>query len=204
MMYLLTGAAESDDGMRYIAVRDAIVSIPGNVTRRPQLVTRSFRPSQPLAEVPSAALHQQAQCPQPAHKMPLRRPGKSSGWLSMSTGGTEPDSWTGVTHPVALPPRATTLAPRHEPQSPSPSHRHPHRHHPTVRRIAPDCIDGINQAASFLSTRTVAGPIADHGTAGHHRGAPLGTIWGRHVLHRGEQSARRLLACTAAAPGFDL
>lgn len=42
MTYLLTGAAESDDGMRYIEVRDAIVSIPGNVTRRPQLVTRSF------------------------------------------------------------------------------------------------------------------------------------------------------------------
>ena len=129
-----------------------------------------FRPSQPLAEVPSAALHQQVQCPQPAHRMPLRRAGKSSGWLSTSTGGTEPDLWTGVTHPVALPPRATTLAPRHEPQSPSPSHRH----HPTVRRIATDCIDRISQAASFLSTRTVAGPIADHGTAGHHRGEPFG------------------------------
>jgi hypothetical protein len=90
MMHLLTDAAESDDGMRYIEVRDAIVSIPGNVTRRPQLVTRSFRPSQPLADVLSAALHQQAQCPQAAQQNAPSPGGQIIGWLSTSTGDPEP------------------------------------------------------------------------------------------------------------------
>ena len=30
----------------------------------------------------------------------------------------------------------------------------------------------------------------------------LGTIWGPHALHGGEQSARRLLACTATVPSL--
>ena len=42
MMHLLTDTAESDDGMRYIEVRDAIVAASANVTRRPPLVTDRF------------------------------------------------------------------------------------------------------------------------------------------------------------------
>jgi hypothetical protein len=111
MMHLLTDAAESDDGMRYIEVRDAIVSIPGNVTRRPQLVTRSFRPSQPLADVLSAALHQQAQCPQAAQQNAPSPGGQIIGWLSTSTGG--PRAGYGLVRNIRCPPpRATTLRPR--------------------------------------------------------------------------------------------